>query len=165
MRIYLLIEIAELSLFVQRPHSVQKVPSLMLVIRLLVHQVEPAIQVLAICDWRMHPFTLSSSLVVIPPYWMRVAAMCIAWVFTTSCCFFRASLWDGCRFSWESHPWMAFPCRCWNTQDHGSIPWTYRRCCCASRWYAVGNSVSLIVKKWIVEQMLVVSFLTLELWC
>ena len=48
MRIYLLIEIAELSLFVQRPHSVQKVPRLMLVIRLLVHQVEPAVQVLAI---------------------------------------------------------------------------------------------------------------------
>ena len=50
MRIYLLIEIAKLSIFVQRPHSVQKVPSLMLVIRLLVHQVEPAVLVFAIYD-------------------------------------------------------------------------------------------------------------------
>ena len=49
-RIYLLIEIAELSLFVQRPHSVQHVPSLMLVIRLLIHQVEPAVLVFAIYD-------------------------------------------------------------------------------------------------------------------
>ena len=50
MRIYLPIEIAEPSLFVQRPHSVQKVPTLMLVIGLLEHQVEPAIHVFAIYD-------------------------------------------------------------------------------------------------------------------